>query len=327
MSTPTSPLDCGNSGSTIRMLAGLLAGQNVGAVLAGDESLQRRPMKRVADPLREMGAELELTNGDYAPLTLIKGTTRGIAYTLPVSSAQVKSAVLLAGLRFSETKVIEPQPTRDHTERLFEFLGVKCGPDVTIPRFNYTVPGDPSSAAFLVVHALMKHKSGVIFRNVLNNPLRNAYLKILQDAGAIIEVTESRVMQNEPVADFHVHAQSQLHKIVISPEMVPALIDEIPALAVAGISAGFELTGAKELRYKESDRIRLLVENFRNLGLSVDEWDDGFRLAPGSPRSATVRTGGDHRIAMAFAAAGFAIDDEDCVKISFPEFFEYLKRD
>jgi 3-phosphoshikimate 1-carboxyvinyltransferase len=320
-------LDCGNSGTTMRLLMGFLAGQDIPATLIGDVSLLRRPMRRVADPLREMGAVIGLRDEEFPPVQLKEGAKRAIVYRMPVSSAQVKSAVLLAGLRFSGMRVLEPVPSRDHTERLLEYLQVaarQTRKQNPIPAFDYAVPGDPSAAAFFVAAALMKKDSDLTFRNVLMNPQRTSYLRKLQTCGANIEASNRRLIQNELIADMRVRGGKQLQPIVIQPEEVPALIDEIPALAVLGSQYGFQVSGAAELRVKESDRIDAMVSNLDALGIYVEESEDGFRVERGSLQDGMAKTFGDHRIAMAFAAAGIEIDDPECVRISFPNFFEIL---
>lgn len=322
---PQEPLDCGNSGSTIRMLTGLLAGQQIPAILVGDSSLMKRPMKRIAEPLRQMGADVELRNDEYAPIILKEGTKHGIEYTLPVSSAQIKTAVLFAGLNFADTQVIEPLPSRDHTERLFEHLQIEPGPSVKIPAFSYIVPGDSSSAAFLIVAALL-NKQEVLFRNILLNQHRIGFLRVLERAGASVRIVEEWIQQNELVGDIQIHTNGIKEPIKIHPEEVAGVIDEIPALTVAGLMHGIEVHGAKELRYKESDRIKAMTSNLRLLGMEVEEWEEGYRVHPGKPRSARLRTFGDHRIAMAFSAAGFAVDDPECATISFPEFYDLLNK-
>ena len=324
LKAPANPLDCGNSGSTIRMLTGLLAGQQISAQLTGDLSLLRRPMKRVADPLREMGAVIELSNVDYPPINLVEGSKRAIQYTMPVSSAQVKTAVIFAGLRFEGTTVIEPVPSRDHTERLLQHLQIETGPSVRIPAFSYEIPGDPSSAAFLIVAALI-HNKELTIRNILLNPFRIGFLKVLQRAGAPVEIVEERIQQNELVGEVQIKTGGFKERLVITADEITGLIDEIPALTMAGLSIGFEVLGAKELRIKESDRIQSMTSNLRALGMEVEEWEDGYRVKPGNPAFGTAKTFGDHRIAMAFASAGIAIDNRECVSISFPEFFDLLK--
>ena len=322
---PKTDLDCGNSGSTIRMLTGLLAGLNIPAVLTGDASLLRRPMRRVADPLRRMGAVIDLRDDQFAPVRLNQGVDRAITYEMPVSSAQVKSAVLLAGLRFSGTTVIEHPPSRDHTERLFSWLDIRPGPECRIRAFEYDVPGDASSAAFFVVGALLQPASDLTIENLLVNPHRTGFLRVLQRCGARIEVRNERIRCQEPVADVRVRSGGRLSRLVIEPGEVPSLLDELPALSILGAHCGFEVRGAAELRHKESDRIGVMVENLQALGISAHEFSDGYRIEPGSLQPGMARTRGDHRIAMAFAAAGIEVDDPACVSISFPEFFEILR--
>ncbi len=323
--SPSTPLDCGNSGSTIRMLCGLLAGWGIPAVLTGDDSLRKRPMRRVADPLREMGAVIDLYEGEFAPIVLRSGARAPIHYAMQVSSAQVKSAVLFAGLRFPGTTVTERLPSRDHTERLFSYLHLQPAQDIRIPAFEYDVPGDPSSAAFFVVACLMQQGAEMELPAILMNPHRTGFLRVLQRVGAIVAHRNDRMVQNEPVADLRVTSAAALSPIVVSPDEVPSLIDEIPALAVLGTTCGFEVTGAAELRHKETDRITALAQNLRSLGITVHEAPDGLRVEKGRMQPAIVRSYGDHRIAMAFAAAGMEIDDSSCVRISFPEFFDLLR--
>ena len=322
---PIRPLDCGNSGSTIRMLTGLLAGQQISAQLSGDLSLLSRPMKRVADPLREMGAVIELSNSEYPPINLVEGSKRAIQYTMPVSSAQVKTAVIFAGLRLEGTSVIELVPSRDHTERLLQHLQIEPGPDVRVPAFSYDVPGDPSSAAFLIVAALI-HNKELTIRNILLNPFRIGFLEVLQRAGAPVAIVEQRIQQNELVGEVQIRTGGLSERLVITADEITGVIDEIPALTMAGLSVGFEVHGAKELRIKESDRIQSMTSNLRALGMEVEEWEDGYRMKSGKPAFGTAKTFGDHRIAMAFASAGIAIDDPECVSISFPEFFDLVKQ-
>lgn len=323
--SPDASLDCGNSGSTIRMLAGLLAGLNIPATLTGDASLLRRPMRRVADPLRQMGAVIDLREEQYAPLVLREGAKRAIEYEMPVSSAQVKSAILFAGLRFPGTTVKEPSPSRDHTERLLAWLQVAPGPSCRIPQFEYDVPGDPSSAAFFIVGALLAPSSDLTIRGLLVNPHRAGYLRVLQRCGARIEVLNERLQCGEPAADVRVRPGAVLSRIVIGPGEVPSLIDELPALSMLGPVCGFEVRGAQELRYKESDRIAGTVNNLKMLGIDAEEFPDGYRIEAGSLQPGIARSYGDHRIAMAFAVAGIQVDDSACVSISFPEFFEILR--
>jgi 3-phosphoshikimate 1-carboxyvinyltransferase len=320
---PIRPLDCGNSGSTLRMLLGLLAGQNVHAVLSGDDSLSRRPMRRVADPLRQMGAVMHLRQDEYPPVHLEEGVKHGIEYRMPLSSAQVKTAILFAGLRFPQTRVIETRPSRDHTERMLAYLKFDGR---EIRGFEYDIPADPSAAAFFVVGALLRKESDLLIRRVLLNPFRIAYIRVLQKAGARIEIIHEEMVQNEPVGDIRVRTSKILAPIRITAEEVPSVIDEIPALSILGTKWGFEVSGASELRTKESDRIRAMVSNFEALKIPVREHADGYEVQPGKFKSGTAKSFGDHRIAMAFACAGIEIDQPECVRISLPEFFPLLKK-
>ena len=321
---PERPLDCGNSGSTMRMLTGLLAGQNIPATLFGDLSLIRRPMRRLVEPLTQMGAVVRLRDEEYAPIVIEEGVKRGIIYRMTISSAQVKSAILFAGIRFPGTHVSELTPTRDHTERLMEHLKFQSG-KTTIPSFEYVVPGDPSAAAFLIIGALLRPDSDITFRNLLMNPYRVAYMRKLQQAGANLEITNRRLVQNELIADLRVRSSPLHSPIRIYPDEVPSMIDEIPALSLLGTVCGFEVSGAQELRVKESDRIEAMVSNLEAMNIRVDEKEDGYRVWPGTLADGVAKTYGDHRIAMSFAAAGVEIDDPDCAKISFPEFFNVLE--
>jgi 3-phosphoshikimate 1-carboxyvinyltransferase len=321
---PERPLDCCNSGSTMRMLTGLLAGQDIRATLIGDLSLIRRPMRRLADPLRQMGAMITLRDDEYAPIRIDEGVKRSIVYRMPVSSAQVKSAIVFASMRFPGTHISEPTPTRDHTERLMEHLKFQSG-KTTIPSFEYDVPSDPSAAAFLIVGALLRKDVDLTFRNLLMNPYRIAYIRKLQQAGALIEIMNRRLVQNEFVADIRVRSGGVMSPIKIYPSEVPSMIDEIPALSLLGTICGFEVSGAAELRLKESDRIDAMVSNLEALNIPVEETEDGYRVYPAPLEDGIARTYGDHRIAMSFAAAGIEIDDPDCAKVSFPEFFSVLE--
>jgi 3-phosphoshikimate 1-carboxyvinyltransferase len=339
---PRAVLDTGNSGSTLRMLAGVLAGRPFRSVLDGDASLRRRPMERVADPLRSMGAGVATTAG-RPPLTIEGGPLRGVRWDLPLPSAQVKTAVLLAGLQAEgETTVREPAPSRDHTERLLPAFGValdRGGGAVSLRGgqrlrgTSMTVPGDVSSAAFLIVAALIRPDSEVRVEGVLLNPGRTAFIGVLREMGATIETGIARE-DPEPVG-WIVARSSALRGIEIPPAAVPALIDELPALAVAGAHAEgtFTVSGASELRNKESDRIAALCEGLARMGADVEERADGF-VIEGGPRlhAATVHPRGDHRIAMALSVAALAaqgateVVDAGCVAVSFPDFYDVLER-
>jgi len=337
-------LDCANSGTTMRLGMGVVAGIAGRCVLDGDESLRRRPMERVAEPLRAMGARIETSDG-RPPVHVHGGALAAVTWSLPVASAQVKSAILLAGLRARGTTwVREPLPSRDHTERMLAHMGVPLasgGDGIGISGgqrlrgAEIPLPGDPSSAAFLVVAALAVPGSTIRMRDVGLNPTRIGAFEILRRMGARITIERRRVEAGEPCGDVVVHAGA-LRGTTIRPEEVPAAIDELPILAVAGALATGEtrITGAAELRVKESDRLAAL-EQLRGLGVSVAVLPDGLVIqgkAGQRLRGARVEARGDHRIAMAFAVAGLAADggvviaDPDCVTVSFPGFFELLGR-
>jgi 3-phosphoshikimate 1-carboxyvinyltransferase len=340
---PATLLDAGNSGSTIRMLAGALAGRPFRSVLTGDESLRRRPLERVAAPLRAMGATVLTTDGK-PPMTIEGGRLRGLTHDLPVASAQVKTALLLAGLQAEGvTTVREPVPSRDHTERMLPLFGVTVRREglaagvmggARLRGADVDVPGDASSAAFLVVAALVLPDSEVRLDGVLLSPTRTAFLEVLRAMGGRVEA-RLEADDPEPVGSI-VASSSRLHGTTVDPALVASLIDEVPALAAAAAFADGPLTvtGAGELRVKESDRIAALAEGLAALGARVRELPDGLEVERGTTglRGARVRSRGDHRIAMALAVAAMAaegaseIEDSDCVAVSFPEFFAVLAR-
>jgi 3-phosphoshikimate 1-carboxyvinyltransferase len=336
-------LDCGNSGTTMRLGAGLVAGGPGVVVMDGDASLRRRPMERIAAPLRQMGATVETTDG-RAPLRVRGGALTGIDYTLPVASAQVKSAVLLAGLRArGTTRVREPLLSRDHTERMLAHQGVRLtrhadgvsleGGQPLRP-LALTLPGDPSSAAFLAVAALLVPGSALRVDGVCTNPTRTGAFTILERMGASVRIEGAREVAGEPLGDVVVR-HAALRGTAVPPDEIPAAIDELPILAVAAAFAQGEtrFTGAAELRVKESDRLAAL-EQLRPLGVDCEALPDGF-VVRGDParnlRGGRITTHGDHRIAMAFAVAalradgGLVIDDPDCADVSFPGFFDLLR--
>jgi 3-phosphoshikimate 1-carboxyvinyltransferase len=334
-------LDAGNSGTTARLLAGVLAGQNSETTIDGDASLRRRPMDRVADPLTKMGAVVTTKDGRL-PMTVKGGSLRGIEYTPPVASAQVKSAVLLAGL-FAEgrTTITEPAPTRDHTERMLQAMGVSVTRDgnrvsITGPDYPHAtevrVPGDVSSAAYLIVAATCLPGSEIYLPSVGVNPTRRGLLDVMTRMGAEIETVNSDTYLGEPVADIIVRA-AELRGVEVNAAEVPRLIDELPILAVAATQAEGDttVTGAAELRHKESDRIETTVSNLRALGANIDATDDGFVVHGPTPLAgAPVDSRGDHRIAMSMAVAAFIargttrIDGSDAIHVSYPGFFEDL---
>lgn len=346
---PIQNLDCGNSGTTMRLLAGILAGQDFTTTLVGDASLQRRPMDRIIGPLREMGAAISSVNG-RAPLSITGAKPlKAIEHKLSVASAQIKSCVMLAGLYASgETTLLEATRTRDHTERLLEWFGVKIRRetpqnsrriivpgDAELTARDLAVPADISSAAFFIAAAACLSGSDVTLPNVGVNPSRRAFVDVMFDLGVNIDLLGEREMSNEPVATIRVRGGlPQVTKtLVIRGQRIANLIDEIPVLAVVGtqLNGGLEVRDAAELRVKESDRIAAICDNLRRMNSTVEEFDDGFRVYSSDLRGSTIATYGDHRIAMAFAVAAlFAngetkIDDADCVAVSFPRFFQTLE--
>ncbi len=343
-----SPLDCGNSGTTIRLIAGILAGQPFDSVLTGDASLSTRPMRRIIEPLEQMGAVID-SMSERAPLT-VHGRARlnAIGYRTPVASAQIKSCILLAGLNAEGmTSVIESAPTRDHTERMLRWFGVEVrtekaddrsavsvSGDSVLTARDIAVPGDISAAAFFMVAAACLPGSNIRLVNVGINPLRSAICGVLTDAGAVIEMSDKSEGSNEPVSTIEVRGGlSPNASIEINGERTAALIDEIPILAVLGtqLDRGLEVRDARELRVKESDRIAAIAENLTRMGASISEFDDGFRVERSELRGALITTHGDHRIAMAFAIAGLLadgeteLDDPHCAAVSFPRFFDELE--
>lgn len=334
---PPGPLDLGNSGTAMRLLIGLMAGQDFSTELTGDESLCRRPMERVAEPLREMGAAVDTTNGN--PPVRIKGKMKlsGIDYRLPVASAQVKSAVLLAALYAQgETRVIEPAVTRDHTERMLPVFGVPVTRDertividgpVRLTGARIDVPGDLSSAAFLLGAAFLSDDGPVTIDQVGINPTRTGVLAVLGLMGAEIRTENHTAMGNEPVASL-IGLPSALTGATIPPELVPLAIDEFPLIFALAACANGEtvVTGAAELRHKESDRISVMIQALKELGIDAEEFADGARIAGGQPCGGTVDSHGDHRVAMALAVAGMmatapvTILNVDNVATSFPGF-------
>lgn len=347
LATPQRSLDCGNSGSTMRMLAGVLAGQGVSAELIGDESLSSRPMRRIIEPLELMGARINSREGN--PPLQIRGTgkPKPITYKLPVASAQVKSAILFTALNAAgQSTVIETSATRDHTERLFNGFGVPVitnGLSITLDgpaRFTggpITIPGDVSSAAFFVAAAILLPGSDLVIESVGLNPTRTAFLSLLRSWGAEISETDVRLERNEPVGTITVRGGVASTPAdddrVLRGAVIPALIDELPLLAVVGtqIKGGIEIKDAGELRLKESDRLATTARNLRAMGGEVEETADGLRVfGPTKLRGGIVDSYGDHRIAMAFSIAALIADGDTEIRgsesaaVSFPEFFELL---
>jgi 3-phosphoshikimate 1-carboxyvinyltransferase len=345
-------LDAGNSGTTIRLLTGILAGQEFGSKISGDESLQKRPMKRVVGPLREMGAEIRAREDNFAPLEIKGARLRAIDYQMPMASAQVKSAVLLAGL-FADgvTSVTEPARTRDHTELALEEFGAAIERHGRTTRVHglvggngngglkaraLEVPGDISSAVFFIAAASVAPEATISIQNVGLNPTRTAILDVFAGMGASIEMLSLKSSHGEVTGDLAVSGVA-LKGGVIEGETIPLVIDELPMMAALGpyTEAGIEIRNAGELRVKESDRIAVLVENLRRMGATVDERADGLKVEgkrAGKLHGAELDPHGDHRIAMAFAVAGLGahgetvIRDADCAGVSYPAFFEDLRR-
>jgi 3-phosphoshikimate 1-carboxyvinyltransferase len=342
---PDDAIDCANSGTTMRLLAGVLAGHSFLSVLTGDASLRRRPMARVLDPLREMGAlALGRQEDTRAPLVLRGGSLRALTWLLPVASAQVKSAVLLAGLHARGTTwVEEPELSRDHTERMLAAMGAEVvheGRRVGVrghPRLRareFSVPGDPSSAAFWVAAALLVPGSRVRVRQVSLNPTRIGFFRILQRMGAPLLIEPTGDACGEPVGDV-VAEYGPLQGVSVDPAEVPSAIDEFPVLgAVAAVARGeTEVRGAEELRHKESDRIDALAGELRKAGVKVETFPDGMRIAGGRPlRPARFQSHGDHRLAMALGVLSLAIPGGGEVagacaaSVSYPGFWEELQR-
>jgi len=338
-------LDCGNSGTTMRLMAGVLSGQPFLSVLSGDASLRGRPMARVATPLREMGARIDGRDGGrLAPLTIRGGGLHGITYRLPVASAQVKSSVLLAALfAQGETTVEEPEPTRDHTERMLSTMGARIGregsavrltPGARLQPLSMRVPNDISAAAFWMVAAAVHPDAELRLAGVGVNPTRSGIIDALRAMGADISVEEERQVAGEPVADVVVRS-SELRGTVVKGEMIARLIDEVPVLAVAAACARgtTEIRDAQELRVKESDRVATVVSQLARLGVDVEERADGMVIAgAGGIRGGAVEAFGDHRLAMALAVAGLVsregvtVDGAEAVAISYPDFWEHLAR-
>ncbi|MFN3871971.1 MAG: 3-phosphoshikimate 1-carboxyvinyltransferase [Ignavibacterium sp.] len=338
---PIVNLDCGNSGTTARLISGLLVAQNFSSVIIGDESLSKRPMKRVIEPLSLMGGKIESANSTLPLRIQPYDSLKAIEYNLPVASAQVKSAVLIAGLHLSdETKIIEKFVTRDHTERMLglpvytiQNSKVVSSSEKFYPTAkDYFIPGDISSAAFFIVLTLITENSELIIKDVSLNPTRIGFIEVLKKMNAEINIENVRESSNEPYGDIIVYS-SNLKNVGIDDSIIPNIIDEIPVLSVAGIFAegNFEIRNCEELRYKESDRIKAICYNMKLTGLDVEEYPDGFRIA-GEIKKAKVNFNSfnDHRIAMAFSVLAMMIGNEssvegiECVGISNPTFYEQI---
>ncbi|MBM4464915.1 MAG: 3-phosphoshikimate 1-carboxyvinyltransferase [Chloroflexi bacterium] len=339
---PEAVLDCVGSGTTMRLLAGILAGQPFYSVLTGNEQLRRRPMGRIAEPLRRMGAiVLGRDDGRLPPLTILGGDLHGIQYSLPVASAQVKSAILLAGLYADGPTVIhEPGPARDHTERMLAAMGANIQYPISniklhsskLSSLDIVVPGDISSAAYFIAAACLVPGSGVVIEGVGVNPTRTGFLDALGEMGADIVMENQREVSGEPVADVVVRA-AELRGVEVRGDRVPRMIDEFPILAVVATQAQGDtvVRDAAELRVKESDRIAAIEAELRKLGACIEERADGFVVeGPTSLRGTVVDSHGDHRLAMSLAIAGLIAEGEttivgaECIADSFPGFEEIL---
>ncbi len=339
---PENLLYCGNSGTTARLISGLLITQNFPSTLTGDESLSKRPMQRIIEPLKMMGGNIESANSTLPLRIYPSNSIKPIEYNLPVASAQVKSAVLIAGLHLEdETKVIEKIPTRDHTERMLELPVQELDEKKIISSSEkyypsakeYFIPGDVSSSAFFIVLSLLTKNSELLIKNVSLNPTRTGFIELLKKMNASIEVENLKHSSNEPFGDLIIKS-SFLKNVPIPETIIPNIIDEIPILAIAGIFAegDFEIRNCKELRYKESDRIKALCSNLKLAGLDVEEFDDGFRVnGEIKNKSVIFDSYNDHRIAMAFSILAMlmgndaSVSNTECVAVSNPEFYNQIE--
>ena len=345
LTAPSGTLDCGNSGTTTRLISGILAPQNFDVTLTGDESIQKRPMKRIIEPLSMMGADIKSIRGnDCAPLKICGMPLAGIHYTSKVASAQVKSAILLAGLYADGlTTVTEPQVSRNHTELMLKFFGaelesketsVTIWPATELFGNRIDVPGDISSSVYFVAAGLILPNSEVLIKNVGINPTRAGLIKVCEAMGADLTLLNENHGNVEPTADLLVRTSS-LKACTIEGDIIPTLIDELPTIAMMACFAGGTtvIRDAAELKVKESNRIAIMVENLRAMGADVEETEDGMIIHGGKPlHGAVVDSHKDHRIAMTFAVAALAAEgeteilDADCVNISYPAFYEELER-
>ena len=343
-SDPTEPLDCGNSGTTTRLLLGLLAGQGINATFVGDKSLSARPMNRILEPLFQMGLKCESHDGKL-PITIQKSDLNGIHYESPIASAQVKSSILLAGLGASgETSVKEPILSRDHTEKMIYGLGVNIlikGLTATVSSisspfssFQFSIPGDPSTAAFFAASAALVPNSEIVLNQVLTNPTRIGFFATLKKMGVGVEFQDQWEEAGEQIGNLKIFYQT-LNSTPITIDNIPRLIDEIPVIAILATQAEgkMEIRGAEELRIKECDRIHAICKNLKTMGADIHELDDGFIINGPTPLyGSKIETFHDHRIAMAFSIAGLitdgimVLDHPECASISYPEFYDELER-
>ena len=345
LSAPTEILDAGNSGTTTRLISGILAGQNFSCDLTGDASIQKRPMKRIMTPLSMMGADItSVHNNGCAPLHIKGAPLKGISYQSPVASAQVKSCVLFAGLYADgKTSVTEPFLSRNHSELMLSSFGASietCGttatiePEPVLTAQKVEVPGDISSAAFFIAAGLLIPGSELLIKNVGINPTRDGILRVCKRMGAILELLNTRTQCGEPVADVLVK-HSELNGTVIEGDLIPTLIDELPVIAVMAACANGEtiIRNAEELKVKESNRLEIIVHHLNEMGCDITGTEDGMIIRGGKPlHGAVLDSYLDHRIAMSFAVAGLVADGEteitnaDCVNISYPGFYRDLLR-
>jgi len=347
---PFDVIDCGNSGTTVRLISGILSGNPFFSVLTGDDSLKQRPMARVINPLKEMGADISARNGDkYLPMAIKGKVLKAINYNMPVASAQVKSCLILAGLYADGTTIItEPQKSRDHTERMLMAMGAEIEVDgLTIKvkgegsrvkglqPIDITIPSDFSSAAFFIAGALIIPDSEILIRNVCVNPTRTGLLDVIKNMGGDVRLENTRDISGEAVADIYCKSAGSLKAVKIGADIMPSLIDEFPILCVLATQADglTEIRGAEELRVKESDRIKAMATELKKLGVELEEYPDGIAIkGKTSLRGNVVESYHDHRIAMSLAIAALVaegtttINNAGCVDISFPGFFEELKR-
>jgi 3-phosphoshikimate 1-carboxyvinyltransferase len=345
---PRSPaeLDAQNSGSTIRMISGILAGQRFDSIIDGDASLRRRPMRRIIEPLTLMGARIDASDGNVAPLRIRGSELRAIDYESPVGSGQIKTCVLFAGLYAKgRTTFREPSPSRNHSELMLEEFGARLEQEADgrlaiegaeLHPVDYQVPGDPSSAAFFAAAASVLPGSQLTLSGVGLNPTRIGFVEVLRQLGAEIVITSSRTEHGEPVGDLNVtgsELRTEAGGLILTGSIIPNIIDEIPVLAVIATQVNGQVSfrGARELRIKESDRIKMVVEGIRSMSGTIEEFEDGFSIVgPQDLKPARIETDGDHRIAMAFAVAGLMAEgqteivDADCAAVSFPEFYDVL---
>jgi len=346
LAEPRNVIDCGNSGTTIRLLTGLLSGNPFLSILTGDASLRKRPMARVIEPCIDMGAYIRARDGNrFPPIAIIGRRLMPIRYELPVASAQLKTALMLAAL-YAEgtTRLTEPAPSRDHTERMLPAFGagitvegrtIAIGGSRDLKASDVEVPGDFSSAAFFIVAALITEGGEVVIRDCGINPTRTGLIKVIQRMGGQVSIENERVVSGEPIGDIYCRYSPDLRATSISGEEIPLMIDEFPIMALLATQAEgvTEIRDAEELRVKESDRIAAMTRNLRALGAEVEEFSDGMVIRGRTGLAGSrVESYGDHRIAMTMAVAGLIAEgeteiiDTDSVRISFPEFFDMLDR-